>query len=417
MKYAHLKFGEFEGLAKGVLVVDDDEIPVAGKKGKWLTNIPLPEGGKVNLKSDNENISLVVSAAKLFHPDQVNFDERYHIQKHSLQGEDIYYSISGNTINPRKILVTFPGVSNFDNVNYRLSAMTSLQSNLKDMLILAFQDREATYGNYMHHTENGYPLKSIAIGLISGLCSRHGIKEEDIIFYGNSKGGSIAIDYIERFQSSYFFIDIPQLDLFNYQSQNAIMRYSLGVDTRNYYNFLQYLPQINNRRVCYSFAEQDLDASCGLPMKSFSGLTVSMLKDMKHSGSAMEFVKKQFTKVIQLMNESGAIMRAPIDMKYEVKDGFLYLRRALGAFKHHDDLRKIYSEVEFTKEDESYSISLNQIFNRCIYVYWRYGFDILRHLSPGTYKMKLHVYYDFKEFVYPLNQMVTLDDKGSIIIQ
>lgn len=76
MKYAHLKFGEFEGLAKGVLVVDDDEIPVAGKKGKWLTNIPLPEGGKVNLKSDNENISLVVSAVKLFHPDQVNFDER-----------------------------------------------------------------------------------------------------------------------------------------------------------------------------------------------------------------------------------------------------------------------------------------------------------------------------------------------------
>ena len=68
---------------------------------------------------------------------------------------------------------------------------------------------------------------------------------------------------------------------------------------RNYYNYLNYLPSMNNLNVNYSFAENDFDASRGLVMSKFPGINVNMLKDMGHSNAAMEFVKRQFSKIFQ----------------------------------------------------------------------------------------------------------------------
>ncbi|HFL9043296.1 TPA: hypothetical protein ACG5VV_004923, partial [Escherichia coli] len=111
---------------------------------------------------------------------------------------------------PKKILITFPGVSNFDNVHHRLSALSSLHSRLKNVLIVAFQDKEGVYGNYMYKTSTNQRIQPIVISLISGLKARFSLCDHDIIFYGNSKGATIAIDYISFFPNSYFFIDIPQ---------------------------------------------------------------------------------------------------------------------------------------------------------------------------------------------------------------
>lgn len=126
------------------LIIGNNIIRISGRAGKWYTNIPINGYSKEEIKLDgnNELCELSFSKEKLYHPDQNIFDKKYKVRTHELQNELVYYSLSGNIDTPTGILITFPGVSNFDNVNYRLSAMTSLQEKLQDVLIIAFQDKE-----------------------------------------------------------------------------------------------------------------------------------------------------------------------------------------------------------------------------------------------------------------------------------
>lgn len=408
--YANLKFDNSLNSVKSTLIINGVEVPISGRKGKWFTNLQIKEGDKIDLVGNTEHVSLDILPHKIYHPDQIIFDEKYRIQEYILEGESIFYSLTGNVTTPKKCLITFPGVSNFDNVNYRLSAMTSLQSRLHDVLILAFQDKESVYGNYMYETENGVRIKNIATKLIFELISKYSLMPMDLIFYGNSKGASIAIDYIDEFPESKFFLDIPQLELYNYLPQNPLMRYSLGDSARNYYNYTERLPELRNKNVTYSFAENDFDASRGMPMKSFAGINVVMLKDMPHSGSAMELVKRQFSKVIQTIVGREAIYKKNIDMRFAFVNNKLCASRLLGAFKEDSMLSKIYAEIEFYNLDGNYSISLNKKFDKMVCIYWQRGFDILKHIPEGRYNMRLHVYFDFTEFVYPLNQCVQVND-------
>ncbi|WP_052283169.1 hypothetical protein [Kluyvera genomosp. 1] len=413
--YANIKFDNSLNSVKSKLVINNIEVPISGRKEKWFTNLPIKEGDKVELVGNTEHVSLDILPYKIYHPDQIAFDNKHKIQEFFLEGEPVFYSLTGNITNPKKCLITFPGVSNFDNINYRLSAMTSLQSRLHDVLILAFQDKESVYGNYMYETKNGFKIKSIVRELISALMLKYNLAPMDLIFYGNSKGASIAIDYIDEFPFSKFFLDIPQLDLYNYLPQNPLMRYSLGENARLYYNYIKTLPELINKNVTYSFAENDFDASRGIPMKSFSGLNVVMLKDMPHSGSAMEFVKRQFSKVIQIVSGRDAVYKKNIDMRFVFVNNKLCASRLLGAFKEESMLGKIYAEIEFYNLDCSYSVSLNKKFDKAVCIYWQKGFDIIKHISVGSYNMRLHVYFDFSEFVYPLNQSVQVNDSDVIV--
>lgn len=406
MKFAHIKHNHESGLKKNTLIIDSQKVTIAAKPQKWFTNIPISRAINVELAISDESCELLLSDDKLYHPDQNTFDKRYSIQTHIFNETTLYYSLSGNIENPKKILVTFPGVSNFDNVNYRLSALTSLQDRLKDTLILALQDKECVYGNYLYKDSDGSLFKPVVVSLISGLKSKFGLLDHDIIFYGNSKGGTIAIDYIETYPESFFFIDIPQLDLYNYLSQNALMRYSLGEDARNKYHFIKYLPSVNNKRVTYCFAENDIDASRNLPMSMFSKINVVMLKDMPHSGAAMQLVKRQFSRIIQLISSASPIERPQINGSWEIKDGFIFFNRILGSFTDISSVDKVYAEIEFFNSSENYFISLNNTFEEKMHVGWTKGFNAIKHLSNGSFNMRLHVYSNYREYVYPFRDEI-----------
>ncbi|WP_409012038.1 hypothetical protein [Aeromonas salmonicida] len=417
MKYVHLKFSHQRAIKKIQLRINDISLNVSAKAGKWFTNIPTLNSKDISIHGDQDNCcELCFSDEKIFHADQLNFDVRYGIKKHDLCGVSVSYALSGELTTPRKILITFPGVSNFDNVNYRLSALTSLQTRLQDTLILAFQDKEGVYGNYLFEDSSGSLLKPTIVSLIEGLKEKFNLNASDIIFYGNSKGATIALDYLESYPKSYFFIDIPQLDLYNYNAQNDLMRYSIGYEARKHYNFVDYLPTIKNKLITYSFAENDFDNSRRIPMRDFKNINVAMLKDMEHSGSAMELVKRQFTKIIQLISSTSHIDRPQISANWIIKEDRIFFSRSLGSFKDESDISKLYVEIEFHNNESSLNVSLNYRFDKFVIVHWENGFDILSHLPDGRFQTSLHVYSNYKEYVYPLKESIIIDS-GEIHIK
>lgn len=413
-RYLHIKCSMFADPGVATVRIGSHKVKVAIVADKWYTNIKLEDGDTAELVDGNpQHLQLVIGHHRLYHPDQAVFDKRFAIQRHELEGESIYYAPLGNLNYPRKLLITFPGVSSFDNVNYRLSALTSVQSHIGDRaLIIALQDKVGPFGNYMFKTDGGYPVGAIVTSLIRGLMDRYKLDESDVIFYGNSKGGTVAIDYISRFPRSKFFTDIPQMDLFNYRSQNDLMRLTTGVEARRYYNLTDYLATLKSDNVTYSFAERDFDASRGHPMRRFSGVKVVMLKDMGHSGAAMELVKRQFTKIVQLVSCASLTDRNPIGANIDIHDGTMRFRRLLPAFKTADEMKHLYAEVKFQRDcGGEFSVSLNKMLKSDgVLAYWARPFDYRTHLLDGAYTLKLSLYYRFREIAYPLRHRLRIEN-------
>ncbi|MDA5495827.1 hypothetical protein PGS50_21605, partial [Yersinia intermedia] len=182
-----------------------------------------------------------------------------------------------------------------------------------------------------------------------------------------------------------------------------------------HYNFLDELPKIRNKRLTYSFAENDFDASRGIPMKLYPNIKVAMLKDMGHSGAAMELVKRQFCKIIQLITGNTAIIRPKTSARWNILHNKLFISRVLGSFNNETDMPKVYAEVEFSNTENSWSASLNKTFSGKIVVNWTTGFDVMTHLLPGDYNIYLHVYVNFKEFIYPLDKKIIVTSDNFIL--
>ncbi|HFD1130376.1 TPA: hypothetical protein ACF1GL_004883, partial [Escherichia coli] len=201
---------------------------------------------------------------------------------------------------------------------------------------------------------------------------------------------------------------------------NALFKFTLGEDARNYYVFKETLSSLKNEKVYYSFAENDHDSSRSIPMRNFPGINVSMLKDMGHSGSAIELVKKNFAKIFQLITEKNAINRPNVNINYSFKNGKLYVDRVLPAFDKQQKADQVYAEIKFQPITQSprqaLSVSLNKHFDHILHVYWKHGFDILNHLDQGEYIISLHVYYNFDEFIYPLNKRIIAHSNNISII-
>jgi hypothetical protein len=88
-----------------------------------------------------------------------------------------------------------------------------------------------------------------------------------------------------------------------------------------------------------------------------------MLKDFGHSGAAMELVKRRFTGIIRLVDVGLPILRPPIAVSMNVKDGLVYFGRKLNVFKTEDTTRALYVEINFVCRDNIYSISLSRALN------------------------------------------------------
>lgn len=396
--------------------VKDDIIKLTFPPDKHYTNFVLDDVADFEIVEADKHVTFHVSNERQYHPDQDAFDRRYKIVKKAYpNGDAIHYSLISNTDTPSKILVTFPGISNFDNVNYRMSALTSVQKMFtKNISILAFQDKEEVFGNYMYKTVNGTAYKDLISEFIAEQLKKYQLKTSDLIFYGNSKGGTICFDYVDIFTDAKFFIDIPQVDLYHYLSQNDLIRSSLGVECRQYHNYLKFM--IRNDKpypnIVYSFAENDYDASRGIPIKEIQHVEVNMLKDMPHEGAAMRFALRQMSKIAQESGITKQVVRPKLNERLKINEklGLMFFTRRLGKFTDEDTSKKVYAEIRFKFADRpDINISLNQYFNgEAMMVEWSRGFDYMKHLPHLNFESFLVVYYNYREIVYPLNTPVTV---------
>ena len=161
--------------------------------------------------------------------EQDSYDRRYQVEQHG----DVRYSMRGNTANPSRILVTFPGFPPATSrVSYAVSYLKALSAaDLADTLMVCFQDRYGVDGTYMLFDNAGRPLHDRVTAAISDLLEKHGLDQRDVLLFGASKGASIAAMIARDLPAARQMLVVPQMNLPYYFSK-PVLRDGLYRDRR-----------------------------------------------------------------------------------------------------------------------------------------------------------------------------------------
>lgn len=144
-------------------------------------------------------------------PEQATYDAKYQVQRR----DGLFSSVRGNTTNPSRLIVTFPGFPPANSrVSYAVSYLKALRpEDLAETMMLCLQDRYGVSGTYMVHDDAGRPLHDRIVSAITAVMRQHGIAEEDVLLFGASKGASIAAMTARDLPGARQVLVAPQMNL------------------------------------------------------------------------------------------------------------------------------------------------------------------------------------------------------------
>ncbi|MGY5765417.1 hypothetical protein ACXET9_09455 [Brachybacterium sp. DNPG3] len=242
-------------------------------------------------------------------PEQDSYDRRYHVERHG----DLHYAVRGNTRDPSRLIVTFPGFPPRNGrVSYAVSYLKALtDAQLADTMMICFQDRYGVAGTYMLADNAGRPLHDRIAAAISAVRRRHGIAEEDVLLFGSSKGASIAARTARDLPGARQVLVVPQMSL-PYYAAKPVLRHGLYRD-RHLWEAEQpgeLLPRAlaEGRRIDWFYTDSDQDSNCSLIefARDAPGLTKHRV-DGNHAAVA----KKSLPTVLSILRAFAAGEDAP----------------------------------------------------------------------------------------------------------
>lgn len=154
---------------------------------------------------------LAISRGSFTTAQQAEYDQKYHVVQHG----DVFYSLRGNTHNPTKLFITFPGFGpSTARVSYAVSNLKHItEADLSETIMICFQDRYLAAGSYMVVDNSGRPLFDRVNQVIEDFRSKYSIDQSNILLFGASKGGSIALHYAQGLPQAQLLLAVPQMDL------------------------------------------------------------------------------------------------------------------------------------------------------------------------------------------------------------
>ncbi|BCW49572.1 hypothetical protein [Arthrobacter sp. StoSoilB13] len=204
---------------RGFRLLQDGELVYGNKIEPPARGFPLEYRNIIVTSRDPKRFSLDIDApyelkigrGAFTTPQQLKYDHQYGVEQHG----DTYYSLRGNTTNPKKLFITFPGFGpSTSRISYAVSYLKAItNADLKDTLMVCFQDRYLAAGSYMMVDNAGRPLYGRVWQAIEDLRTRFGIDPAQMLFFGASKGGSIAIHYAKDFPAAQLLLAVPQMNL------------------------------------------------------------------------------------------------------------------------------------------------------------------------------------------------------------
>lgn len=192
MKYINIDSQTFEGLIE-LYSKEDNKIfyTLSVQKGEKIFNISTL-GKTLVTKNTMVGARVFYSNTRTYSEDQQKINEGRLTEY--VDDTPVNYFLMGNTVNPSKIIFSMPSFSVGDlTKKYQVSKLNSLPSAEKqDVLIVALQDDYSVYGTYLTFDDEGNIISDKIHQFIKKIISDYKVEEENVLFFGVSKGGTLA---------------------------------------------------------------------------------------------------------------------------------------------------------------------------------------------------------------------------------
>lgn len=191
-----------------------------GLNGKFY-NIVLPnKKAKYDFITtlEKNDFSVKQTHQRLATNEEEERDLKAGIVEESLDGRTIYYVKNIPEI-CNKLVISFPGFYyHYKELQYTISTLSSLsQYSNTNAAVIAFQDRYFIEGTYMQIDDDGKSLKEVIVKKIKKTLLELGLQTKDLVLFGASKGGTIALSFLDEFPEAQFITVVPQMSLDHYR--------------------------------------------------------------------------------------------------------------------------------------------------------------------------------------------------------
>ncbi len=287
MKYLHFKFSYKEKVnASQVYIYSNDKLiytlhlPAGDAEldGQFL-NIVIPHSqepqANIKFRANFESLNW-----EIYTSNEPEYSENVKLRNEKVitekvDGVDLFYHQNNEPKEVNKILFTFPGfLYHYKSDQYTLYSLQNIKDD--DILKIAYQDRYFVQGTYLTLDDNGNEILPSLVTHIEQMMAKYNIRECDLIFFGASKGGTIAARLIPYFPDAKFIITVPQKNIEIYREVRADANDLL----------LQYLDLSD-----FDW-RKELDVTNNLKLLNQKSLLVEATND--HSSNLSEFKNKKY---------------------------------------------------------------------------------------------------------------------------
>ncbi len=274
-KYLNIESFSFESSNKNVFLKSDGSEMYYGSSRNRHTYLYNIKNNFKTIKLSSNTRHLISFSDEM----QVNRTQKQYNLKVKLQN---YNSVNYSEMTlgkPKKLLLTFPGFNTSSNVHYPVSLLKSMHKKLDDIAIIATQDFSEVLGTYMSYNQYGEEFEQKLIEFIKYKLEEFDLEEKDLILYGNSKGGTIALRFSKLFREARVIADAPQLDLKAKTLNDLVINsFDKYVYENNY--LIDYIKE-DNPNVYYAFSLVDTDSNCKIEAKEL-GCNYVMYESESH---------------------------------------------------------------------------------------------------------------------------------------
>ncbi|MDO5741460.1 MAG: glycosyltransferase [Vagococcus sp.] len=137
--------------------------------------------------------------------------KRYDSDKRIIKVNSLHFSMRGNVINPKYLVITFPDFElSPDRPPYILDAYDELSDgDLDETILVSFQDRGYMSGTFMLLDEYGNcPLKQLP-EVVEAIQRSYKLCPENVLFVGSRKGATSAVFAAEKFPDAKLILVSP----------------------------------------------------------------------------------------------------------------------------------------------------------------------------------------------------------------
>lgn len=359
-RYMSIYLYSYTTSIKGYFLLDNNEKITFGNYPNRYTKIMNIDARKIKkfVCDSRMYYTIIYSDNMINNTEQIKYNKKYNIKRDNLY--KCNYSFY-DPIRARGLIVTFPGFNTTSNISYPVVGLNSYKEKLDDFAILALQDYSLPNGSYLTYDFEGNDIKNNIIKLIKNYIKYLNLKEEDLILYGNSKGGTCALKYGHFFPKACIISDAPQIDV-RKKKFNPIVKFHN--DEKIYIeNYVGDIIKLKNEKSYIGYSNSDIDSSCNIK-KNELGVNQRIYNNCTHS----KVIQYLLPLSIDIMKNKGFNFNE-IPIKISKKELYFKVKNDHVYIKENNNLTYVEDIDIINYNDIIVVVSEDEIINYRIYSY------------------------------------------------